>query len=86
MLGCLRKMHEIITVQLGHHANFLGTHFWNTQVKSRRLHRSGTTTNQPARSPTSPTVRMLKRHLSTMTYTSAQESVLTELKHSHPEP
>lgn len=25
-------MHEIITLQLGHQANYLGTHFWNTQV------------------------------------------------------
>lgn len=24
-------MHEIITIQLGHYANFVGTHFWNTQ-------------------------------------------------------
>ncbi|KAG0135294.1 putative protein DML1 [Tuber indicum] len=24
-------MHEIITLQLGHQANYLGTHFWNTQ-------------------------------------------------------
>ncbi|KAF3929534.1 hypothetical protein ABW19_dt0204320 [Dactylella cylindrospora] len=24
-------MHEIITIQLGHFANFVGTHFWNTQ-------------------------------------------------------
>lgn len=25
-------MHEIVTVQIGQQANFLGTHFWNTQV------------------------------------------------------
>ena len=25
-------MHEIITVQLGQQANYLATHFWNTQV------------------------------------------------------
>jgi len=25
-------MHEIVTVQVGQQANFLGTHFWNTQV------------------------------------------------------
>ncbi|KAK6346377.1 mtDNA inheritance, partitioning of the mitochondrial organelle [Orbilia blumenaviensis] len=24
-------MHEIITIQLGHYANFVGTHFWNLQ-------------------------------------------------------
>ncbi|KAI8354983.1 tubulin domain-containing protein [Mortierella sp. GBAus27b] len=24
-------MHEIITLQFGHYANFVGTHFWNTQ-------------------------------------------------------
>ncbi|KAK6524985.1 mtDNA inheritance, partitioning of the mitochondrial organelle [Arthrobotrys megalospora] len=24
-------MHEIITIQLGHYANFVGTHFWNIQ-------------------------------------------------------
>jgi hypothetical protein len=24
-------MHEIITIQLGHRANYLATHFWNTQ-------------------------------------------------------
>lgn len=24
-------MHEIVTVQLGHRANHLATHFWNTQ-------------------------------------------------------
>lgn len=25
-------MHEIITLQFGHYSNFVGTHFWNTQV------------------------------------------------------
>lgn len=25
-------MHEILTVQLGHSANYVATHFWNTQV------------------------------------------------------
>lgn len=25
-------MHEILTLQLGHRANFLATHFWNAQV------------------------------------------------------
>ncbi len=25
-------MHEIITIQLGHRANYLATHFWNAQV------------------------------------------------------
>lgn len=25
-------MHEIITLQLGQKANYLATHFWNTQV------------------------------------------------------
>lgn len=24
-------MHEILTIQLGHRANYLATHFWNTQ-------------------------------------------------------
>ena len=24
-------MHEILTLQLGHRANYLATHFWNTQ-------------------------------------------------------
>ncbi|KAF9906276.1 mtDNA inheritance, partitioning of the mitochondrial organelle, partial [Lobosporangium transversale] len=24
-------MHEIVTLQFGHYANFVGTHFWNTQ-------------------------------------------------------
>ena len=24
-------MHEIVTLQLGHRANYLATHFWNTQ-------------------------------------------------------
>ncbi|KAL9637378.1 MAG: hypothetical protein Q9164_002223 [Protoblastenia rupestris] len=27
-------MHEILTVQLGHHANHIATHFWNTQKES----------------------------------------------------
>lgn len=26
------QMHEIITLQLGQRANYLGTHFWNIQV------------------------------------------------------
>lgn len=26
------SMHEIITLQLGQQANYLGTHFWNAQV------------------------------------------------------
>ena len=25
-------MHEIVTLQFGQQANYLGTHFWNTQV------------------------------------------------------
>lgn len=25
-------MHEIVTLQFGSRANYLGTHFWNTQV------------------------------------------------------
>ena len=25
-------MHEIVTIQLGHRANHVATHFWNTQV------------------------------------------------------
>ena len=25
-------MHEILTIQLGHRANHVATHFWNTQV------------------------------------------------------
>lgn len=25
-------MHEIVTIQIGQQANFLGTHFWNAQV------------------------------------------------------
>jgi hypothetical protein len=26
------KMHEIVTLQFGQQSNYLGTHFWNTQV------------------------------------------------------
>lgn len=25
-------MHEIVTLQFGQQANYLGTHYWNTQV------------------------------------------------------
>lgn len=28
-------MHEIVTLQFGTQSNYLGTHFWNTQVGSR---------------------------------------------------
>jgi hypothetical protein len=27
-------MHEIVTLQFGQQSNYLGTHFWNTQVGS----------------------------------------------------
>jgi hypothetical protein len=30
-------MHEIVTLQFGKQSNYLGTHFWNTQVSLRRL-------------------------------------------------
>ena len=30
-------MHEIVTIQLGHRANHVATHFWNTQVFSLLL-------------------------------------------------
>lgn len=26
------KMHEVVTLQFGQQANYLGTHYWNTQV------------------------------------------------------
>jgi hypothetical protein len=32
-------MREIITVQLGQQSNYLGTHFWNTQVSKESLKR-----------------------------------------------
>lgn len=33
-LASLEAMgHEIITLQFGNYANYVGTHFWNTQVK-----------------------------------------------------
>lgn len=34
------NMHEIITVQIGQQANFLGTHFWNAQVRAFPIHSS----------------------------------------------
>jgi hypothetical protein len=27
-------MHEIVTLQFGEQSNYLGTHFWNTQVSA----------------------------------------------------
>lgn len=27
-------MHEVVTLQFGQQANYVGTHFWNTQVRS----------------------------------------------------
>lgn len=30
-------MREIITLQLGQQSNYLGTHFWNTQVTNLSL-------------------------------------------------
>ena len=26
-------MHEIVTLQFGQHSHYVGTHFWNTQVR-----------------------------------------------------
>lgn len=26
-------MHEIVTLQFGQQANYVGTHYWNTQVR-----------------------------------------------------
>lgn len=26
-------MHEVVTLQFGQQANYLGTHYWNTQVR-----------------------------------------------------
>jgi hypothetical protein len=30
-------MHEVLTIQLGQVANFVGTHFWNAQVVILKL-------------------------------------------------
>ena len=27
-----RSNHEVVTLQLGHYSNFVGTHWWNLQV------------------------------------------------------
>lgn len=29
-------MHEVVTLQFGQQANYVGTHFWNTQVRPFR--------------------------------------------------
>lgn len=34
----LQTMHEVVTLQFGQQANFVSTHYWNTQV--RNPHRS----------------------------------------------
>jgi hypothetical protein len=31
-------MHEIVTLQFGRQSNYLGTHFWNTQVRAIAQH------------------------------------------------
>jgi hypothetical protein len=33
-------MHEIVTLQFGQQSNYLGTHFWNTQVSTLHMLRS----------------------------------------------
>jgi hypothetical protein len=35
-------MHEIVTLQFGRQSNYLGTHFWNTQVRAPPKHCFGT--------------------------------------------
>jgi hypothetical protein len=35
-------MHEIVTLQFGRQSNYLGTHFWNTQVRAVPQHDSMT--------------------------------------------
>jgi hypothetical protein len=63
-------MHEIITLQLGQRANYLATHFWNTQVGKPSSHSSHPCLPSPQESY--------------FTYSSDQESLVNHDIHFRP--
>jgi len=66
-------MHEIISLQLGQRANYLATHFWNTQVR-----------NSPSIAPVLGVLADKLLQESYFTYSSDQESLVDHDIHFRP--
>lgn len=63
-------MHEIITLQLGQRANYLATHFWNSQVNSKDT--------------VDCTTILIDRQESYFTYSAGEESIVDHDVHFRP--